>query len=216
VGQARYSSHARAFEFVAMHHNSHRCCDVVHSEVEDALHIRAFCPAHMGVQEYACTNTTHRTADFSKGFATGPAFVNNSNVGAEFNAAGHAETREDAKELTNLMIRNIPSRVRKAELLAVIRQIGFDDMFSFLYLPMKPRHADDFTNRGYAFVGFEDAGQAADFSVAITGYTFPRRSSKAIYVEPARLQDSEEIRPHLSKDKVPRKWRPILKPPAAD
>lgn len=85
---------------------------------------------------------------------------------------------------TTLAIKNLPSRCTVWQVLDLIQDSGFQGWFEYLYMPMKPKIRQ---NRGYAFVAFEDAKQAAFFQQLIDGLQFHgRASSKSIGVEVAR------------------------------
>jgi len=103
------------------------------------------------------------------------------------------ETDDDG--LHTLMIRHIPCSCTEQEILDSIAELGFGDLYNFLYLPLRCRFSQtskryNSQKFGYAFIGFPDAEVTNKFAEAITGYCFANRSSsnKSCEVVPARIQ----------------------------
>lgn len=90
-------------------------------------------------------------------------------------------------DVVTVMVKNIPCRCSKQEVLDAITSVGYGNTYSFFCLPGRGRHAANF---GYAFVGFDSGELAVGFTEAMTGYRFSGRSSlKACEIAPARIQD---------------------------
>lgn len=121
-----------------------------------------------------------------------------------------AEASSEAASLVNLVLQNIPSRAGSEAIASALRDFGYGGRFAYFYLPCKPR---DGLNRGYAFVGFEDAPQADLFRAAVDGRRLPGRgSSKALIVDFANSSNgvSDRLSLALSSAAVQTEWGPIL------
>jgi hypothetical protein len=102
--------------------------------------------------------------------------------------------------ITTLMIRNIPNRYMQSELLAEIREAGYDKKFDFFYLPMDHEtHA----NFGYAFINFIDERTVEPFTKRFNGLKLNRfTSNKIIQIVPAQLQGFQANLQHYCKKAV--------------
>jgi len=88
-----------------------------------------------------------------------------------------------------LMIRNIPCRVSRNELVRVLDEQGFDGRHDYVHVPMSHRPK---TNLGYAFVNLIDEADEDAFELAFNGLRFQGTTShKVCAVQPARLQGSD-------------------------
>lgn len=102
-----------------------------------------------------------------------------------------------------LMIKHLPCRCTKEEVLNAIAEVGYGDYHNFFYLPLRRGHTQNF---GYAFVGFGTKELAASFSEAMTGYRFKGRSSaKACEIATARIQGVNSNADRLQKTRCSRK-----------
>mmetsp|Transcript_45903 Transcript_45903/g.121358 ORF Transcript_45903/g.121358 Transcript_45903/m.121358 type:complete len:304 (-) Transcript_45903:708-1619(-) len=89
-------------------------------------------------------------------------------------------------ETTTLMVRNVANRVRQAELLDTLCQLGLVGCVDFLYLPVDFRRG---TNLGYFFVNFTSTAACEEFAFAVHGRKFATGSSKkTLHVAASRLQ----------------------------
>lgn len=71
-------------------------------------------------------------------------------------------------EWTTLMLRNLPTKYTREDLLKLLHYFGFMGKFNFLYFPM------DFETRGalgYAFVNMESPEDAAEFWLCMDGFS---------------------------------------------
>lgn len=83
-----------------------------------------------------------------------------------------------------IVLKNIPSRCKATDVLAMIEDSGFQGKFEFLYMPMKP---EGVKNKGYVFISFTDARTAEVLQMAMRGSRFRQRNSqKTVVVEIAR------------------------------
>jgi len=107
---------------------------------------------------------------------------------------------QHGNSVTTLMIRNIPNRYSQSELLAEIREAGFDNKFDFFYLPMDHEtHA----NFGYAFINFVDEREVDPFTKRFNGLKLNRfTSNKIIQIVPAQLQGFQANLQHYCKKAV--------------
>lgn len=117
----------------------------------------------------------------------------------------------DPHQVTSVMLKNIPCRCSRAEVLAAIESVGFGTTYplNFFYLPTKSSHQQ---NIGYAFIGFQDASVTAYFSKVMTGFQFPgRNSAKCCEVVPARIQGMHKTVHHFSTTRATHsKGKPIF------
>merc|ERR1712137_1486277 len=92
---------------------------------------------------------------------------------------------EFSDDVRTVMIKHIPCRCTRNEVLAAIETLGFAGTYDFFHLPTRRGH----NNFGYAFISFSKAATAIAFRSAMTGFIFQtRKSSKAVSVVPARIQ----------------------------
>merc|ERR1712063_11122 len=81
-------------------------------------------------------------------------------------------------EVRTVMMKHIPCRCTRKEILDVIEKLGFAGTYEFFHMPSKRRGQHNF---GYAFLSFYQASAAAAFASAMTGFTFAsRKSSKEV------------------------------------
>lgn len=103
-------------------------------------------------------------------------------------------------QITTLMIRNIPNRYSQTELMAEIKESGFDNKFDFFYLPMDH---DTHANFGYAFINFVDEREVQPFTKRFNGLKLNRfTSNKIIQIVPAQLQGFQANLQHYCKKAV--------------
>eukprot|EP00929_Paragymnodinium_shiwhaense_P003214 TRINITY_DN103640_c0_g1_i1.p1 TRINITY_DN103640_c0_g1~~TRINITY_DN103640_c0_g1_i1.p1 ORF type:complete len:278 (-),score=35.18 TRINITY_DN103640_c0_g1_i1:299-1045(-) len=67
--------------------------------------------------------------------------------------------------ITTLMIKNLPSRCQREEVMKVMDESGFEDLYDFFYLPS--RAFERRQNFGYAFVNFVSAEDAQRFRALV-------------------------------------------------
>jgi RNA recognition motif-containing protein len=74
------------------------------------------------------------------------------------------------KEMTTLMIRNVPCRLTQVELLQLLDENGFEDRYDFLHLPVAaPMQRAPTSNLGYGFINFTEPEFAKDFQTTYEG-----------------------------------------------
>merc|ERR1712007_55812 len=89
-------------------------------------------------------------------------------------------------EIHTLVIKHIPCRCTRDELLNTINKLGFAGSYEFFHLPTKRGHHHNF---GYAFISFNDPVVTSNFRRTMNGFQLQsRRSLKEITVEPAHVQ----------------------------
>jgi len=107
-----------------------------------------------------------------------------------------ASEADGLDNLLTVMLRNLPCRLSREELVQAVTELGFGHLFVFLYMPTKHGHLH---NSGFAFVGFDDPAVTRRFSEVMSGFRFAsRRSEKSVVVAPARLQNLEQLHAHFS------------------
>lgn len=106
------------------------------------------------------------------------------------------------REITTLMIRNIPNRYTQQELIAELEDLGFAGSFNFLYIPLDK---GTMSNVGYAFVNFVNTDWANRCILTFQGYRFKRHrksSGKIAAISTAHLQGLEANLAHYEKSAV--------------
>eukprot|EP00434_Breviolum_minutum_P028720 symbB.v1.2.025411.t1/scaffold2462.1/size78695/4 len=112
------------------------------------------------------------------------------------------EYQSKEKDVTTLMIRNIPNRYTQRELIAELEDLGFAGTFDFLYSPLDK---GTMSNVGYAFVNFKTHEDASKCIAAFHNYRFKRHrktSGKVAAVSAAHLQGLEANLAHYEKTAV--------------
>ncbi|CAK9076917.1 unnamed protein product [Durusdinium trenchii] len=112
------------------------------------------------------------------------------------------EYENKEKEVTTLMIRNIPNRYTQRELIAELEDLGFAGTFDFLYSPLDK---GTMSNVGYAFVNFKSHEYASKCIEAFHNYRFKRHrktSGKVAAVSAAHLQGLKANLAHYEKTAV--------------
>jgi len=106
----------------------------------------------------------------------------------------------EEQAITTLMIRNIPNQYTRKMLIKDFSQLGFADLYDFLYLPLDK---DTRLNVGYAFVNFISPDVAAECRLKLEGFTFRKlRKSRVAFVSPAYLQGLERNLEHYRNSAV--------------
>eukprot|EP00747_Dinoflagellata_sp_TGD_P179186 gnl/TRDRNA2_/TRDRNA2_29564_c0_seq1.p1 gnl/TRDRNA2_/TRDRNA2_29564_c0~~gnl/TRDRNA2_/TRDRNA2_29564_c0_seq1.p1 ORF type:complete len:269 (+),score=61.65 gnl/TRDRNA2_/TRDRNA2_29564_c0_seq1:55-861(+) len=107
-------------------------------------------------------------------------------------------------DITTVMMKNIPCRCTKLEVLEVIEEMGCmqEGDLQFFYMPVKRGGR---LNYGYAFVDLKDPQAALTFATNMAGIRFPRRrSEKELMLSPAKLQGFAQNAEHFENTKVVR------------
>mmetsp|Transcript_120119 Transcript_120119/g.218305 ORF Transcript_120119/g.218305 Transcript_120119/m.218305 type:complete len:396 (-) Transcript_120119:340-1527(-) len=117
------------------------------------------------------------------------------------------------KDMTTVMLRNIPNKYTCASLLQEIDCLGFAGAYNFFYLPMDIHNR---TNVGYAFINFSSPADMSQFIHIFTDYKFKRHQSQKIArVSPAHIQGFLENVSHFSNCAVTRSrnchYRPLVR-----
>eukprot|EP00448_Togula_jolla_P023129 CAMPEP_0170590148 /NCGR_PEP_ID=MMETSP0224-20130122/11714_1 /TAXON_ID=285029 /ORGANISM="Togula jolla, Strain CCCM 725" /LENGTH=232 /DNA_ID=CAMNT_0010913923 /DNA_START=124 /DNA_END=822 /DNA_ORIENTATION=- len=91
---------------------------------------------------------------------------------------------------TTLMIRDIPCRIIKEDLLAAVDSFGFAGTYDFCHLPtVMKKKPPRIANFGYAFLNFISPLHASAFVQVFAGFRFEGiGSTKRCTIMPARLQ----------------------------
>jgi len=122
----------------------------------------------------------------------------------------HAATSDDC--VTTVMVRNLPNRLSQNRMIEELNNLGFNDTFDFLYIPLD---LGTMSNVGYAFVNFTHPVWAAKCMQMLPGASLTRKSSgKVIATSPAYLQGLEANMQHYEKSAVKtarlRQRRPVV------
>lgn len=117
-------------------------------------------------------------------------------------AAEYERSSSAGSKPTTIMIRNIPNRYSQRELMLELEELGFDDSFDFVYIPMdKCTRA----NLGYAFVNFVEATWAEKCLGEFQNYRFQRHrdvSSKIAAASVAHIQGLDNNLAHYANSVV--------------
>jgi len=111
--------------------------------------------------------------------------------------------RETPRNITTVMLRNIPNRLCHEELIAELEELGFSGTFDFVYIPMdngrKQRGSSrsSISNVGYAFVNFLCASWAERCTAVFRDHSFPG-SNRVTRVSPAHVQGLEANMAHFA------------------
>lgn len=113
----------------------------------------------------------------------------------------HVELPE---HVDTVMLKNIPCRCHRQEVIDLLAAHGWGESYNFFHLPAPPSTCKGWRgNLGYAFVGFPDSATAERFSADISGAGFPgRKSKKMLEVAPARFQGLDVNMAKLSSKRV--------------
>eukprot|EP00928_Gymnodinium_smaydae_P059718 TRINITY_DN43129_c0_g1_i1.p1 TRINITY_DN43129_c0_g1~~TRINITY_DN43129_c0_g1_i1.p1 ORF type:complete len:184 (+),score=32.95 TRINITY_DN43129_c0_g1_i1:48-599(+) len=76
--------------------------------------------------------------------------------------------RQESTPTTTMMLRNIPCKVNAARIDEELRQNGFEGAYDSIHVPTRPNGS----NRGYGFVNFKTADDAARFASVFNDYEF--------------------------------------------
>mmetsp|Transcript_54418 Transcript_54418/g.127017 ORF Transcript_54418/g.127017 Transcript_54418/m.127017 type:complete len:465 (+) Transcript_54418:68-1462(+) len=123
-------------------------------------------------------------------------YQHNVNISFPQGADGLNPEPSPTKDITSVMIRNIPCRITAVELAEAVDNSGFRDLYDFLYMPKGNRRSKAReSNLGYGFVNFPDPLNAQRFTREFSGYRFPgTKSAKKVEVRPSYLQGTMSMR----------------------
>lgn len=123
------------------------------------------------------------------------------NVPKTVNLAVEYAKSDREKQVTTLMIRNIPNRYSQRELINELKTLGFGGTFDFLYIPLD---LGTMSNVGYAFVNFVDNLWAEKCMESFQNYRFRRHRQvgKVAAVSVAHIQGLDGNLKHYEKSAV--------------
>lgn len=123
------------------------------------------------------------------------------NVPKTLNLAVEYAQNDRDKQVTTLMIRNIPNRYSQRELINELKSLGFGGTFDFLYIPLD---LGTMSNVGYAFVNFIDHVWAEKCMEVFHNYRFRRhrQAGKVAAVSVAHIQGLDGNLRHYEKSAV--------------
>eukprot|EP00929_Paragymnodinium_shiwhaense_P090598 TRINITY_DN5077_c0_g1_i4.p1 TRINITY_DN5077_c0_g1~~TRINITY_DN5077_c0_g1_i4.p1 ORF type:complete len:311 (+),score=77.70 TRINITY_DN5077_c0_g1_i4:85-1017(+) len=98
-------------------------------------------------------------------------------------------TDDTVAEITTIMLRNMPSRCRRAALVEIINEHGFKGTYDFLHHPMKRNKVQ---NYGYAVINFKEQATASHFLEVFDGYQLKGTSGKRLSATAAKDQGLEK------------------------
>jgi len=143
---------------------------------------------------------THRRLGLSR---SGPDNVSNTRWLEEKILAKHPlREAAAAREVTTLMMCDIPFCQTIDSIIDTINSHGFIDTFNLVYMPSSDRKY--LQNLGYVFVNFKTAEYAMSFREAFQGFRWPKTlSEKMSYTKPALCQGyAENVNSYIEKRAV--------------
>jgi RNA recognition motif-containing protein len=176
--------------------------------VADFVTPDAGCPAYVQFlsddqKNNVFSNCTRSNLDGCDSSTSGRAFPESgdeASVGIRVDADDAAAHGLDSHSIATLMIKNIPCRCSKEEVLGAIRELGFAKQYDFFYLPMRRSQQQNF---GYAFISLSDSAVVHLFRERFEGYVFKRRKSrKLVTVVPAHIQGYKSNLEFFSKTNI--------------
>eukprot|EP00448_Togula_jolla_P040573 CAMPEP_0170641312 /NCGR_PEP_ID=MMETSP0224-20130122/40692_1 /TAXON_ID=285029 /ORGANISM="Togula jolla, Strain CCCM 725" /LENGTH=180 /DNA_ID=CAMNT_0010971879 /DNA_START=117 /DNA_END=656 /DNA_ORIENTATION=- len=100
--------------------------------------------------------------------------LENKSSGSELHCA-----EVEAKQISTLMLGNLPYRASKKNITDAVDQMGFQDAYELCYVPNAARRGPRASNLGYAFIQFKSPEIAAAFARCFGDFRFPgARASK--------------------------------------
>eukprot|EP00811_Abedinium_folium_P033998 NODE_6919_length_1625_cov_7.931909.p1 GENE.NODE_6919_length_1625_cov_7.931909~~NODE_6919_length_1625_cov_7.931909.p1 ORF type:complete len:495 (+),score=130.62 NODE_6919_length_1625_cov_7.931909:184-1485(+) len=105
----------------------------------------------------------------------------------------------EAREVTTVMIHNVPNRYTHKALVRELTSLGFKGKYDFLYLPIDRRTS---SSVGYAFVNFQAPEDAAQFMTVLSGHRYQGCKCRVAHATAAHLQGLEENLSHYRKTSV--------------
>lgn len=102
------------------------------------------------------------------------------------------------EEVQTVMIRGIPCKCSREDILEAVEELGFGQKYDFFYVPLRRGRS-----LGYAFIGFPASQVTKEFAKTMTGYKFSNKtSSKTITVVPASVQGLSNNMDHFRSTSV--------------
>ncbi len=104
---------------------------------------------------------------------------------------------------TTLMIRNIPNRYQAAEVMSLLKSVGLENSYDFLYVPLDFRNA---ANLGYAFINMLSPADTLTLHGKFNGKRWDDRNSKKVCeITYARVQGRTPLIEHFKDARFPGK-----------
>lgn len=123
---------------------------------------------------------------------------------------GESQLAEDWDGVTKVVMRNIPNRCTRAEVIRNLEVCGFGNGRGDLEHFRMPWRATESANLGFAVLEFRSSDAALAFRDAFTGFCFPdRASNKRVVVHPWRFSEQDLTRASDEKYRAkipPRSW----------
>lgn len=106
---------------------------------------------------------------------------------------------------TTLMIRNLPNKYQASDVMKLLKSVGLEASFDFLYVPLDFRNA---ANLGYAFINMVEPKDTLALFEAFAGKRWDEKGSKKVCeIKWARLQGKERLIAHFKEAKFPSRER---------
>lgn len=112
---------------------------------------------------------------------------------------------ESLRGKTTLMIRNLPNKYQAADVMKLLKSVGLEASFDFLYVPLDFRNS---ANLGYAFINMVEPKDTLGLFEAFAGKRWDEKGSKKVCeIKWARLQGKERLIAHFREAKFPSQER---------
>eukprot|EP00929_Paragymnodinium_shiwhaense_P035279 TRINITY_DN19065_c0_g1_i4.p2 TRINITY_DN19065_c0_g1~~TRINITY_DN19065_c0_g1_i4.p2 ORF type:complete len:176 (-),score=32.57 TRINITY_DN19065_c0_g1_i4:532-1059(-) len=103
--------------------------------------------------------------------------------------------------LCTLMLKNLPSRLQRDDVVSAINELGFEGTHDFFHMPRHVPHGNRSQCMGYAFINFKSSAVAQAFVEAASKGLLKFRTRVAIVI-PANIQGLENLKEHFAGKKV--------------
>lgn len=103
---------------------------------------------------------------------------------------------------TTLMVRNLPNKYQAADVIELLKSVGLEGTYDFLYVPIDYKNAT--ANLGYAFINMVDPKDSLRLFHAFAGKRWDEKGSKKVCeISYGRVQGFDALVNHFKEAKFP-------------